>query len=234
MLKNIILFILISLLIITGCYTLKDANISHDIPGKFYRVKAKDTIEAIAQKYKVSIDEIKDVNGLNHNHLQTGQILFLPNTDIIGVKINKLIANKPLNQPQKSHKDLSPSFLFPVPKGRIAINFSKDKAHPYDGIGIKAPLGSNVLAALDGEVLFVGDEGTHFGLLVIVAHQEPYITIYAQLHKSLVKTGQKLKRGQILGILGMSGGAKEPHLHFQIRKHRRPVNPLSYLAIKQY
>ncbi len=116
-----------------------------------------------------------------------------------------------------------------MPGGTIIHEFTLNKKSPYDGLGIKATKGARINASLDGRVLFVGDDGTKFGLIVILEHVDPYITVYAHLDRATVVAGQKIKRGDVLGYVGQSGGASVPHLHFQIRVAERPKDPKLYL-----
>jgi murein DD-endopeptidase MepM/ murein hydrolase activator NlpD len=226
------------MLALGGCKSIGEKPRNSDLAGVYYRIKPKDTLSQIAKKHRVTIDEIKDVNGIDDERaLKIGQAIFLPDPDPIGKKIDKLkpktVAKKgaPAIRPPKKATEtkVARTFDFPVPGGTIIHTFSKAKDNPYDGIGIKAPLGSKVVSSQDGNVLFVGDDGTRFGLLVIIEHAEPYITVYTQLDKAIVTAGQKLKKGQQLGMVGKSGGAAIPHLHFQIRVNKRPQDPKAYL-----
>lgn len=174
----------------------------------------------------MSIEEIMDVNGIGENRLKVGQNLYLPEPDLIGKKLARI---KPETKVSKDFKS-EPIFHMPV-LGPIVRNFSTAKDNPYDGIAIKAPLGTKVKAALDGQVIFVGNDGNKFGLLIILEHQNPYITVYTQLDEAKVHVGQKIKRGEVLGTVGRSGGAKSPHLHFQIRIEERPEDPKKYLKL---
>lgn len=229
-------FFLPLLLVLQNCQSLEERPTDRDLAGVYYRVKPKDTLASIAQKHRLTAEEIQDVNGIDDERsLRVGQALFLPDPDPIGKKIAKLKAT-PAPQKKSSPKKVAKVtaahhalFDFPLKHGEIVHNFSKAKQNPYDGIGIKAPLGEKVLAAQNGQVLFVGDDGTRFGLLVIVEHKDPFITVYTQLDKALVKAGQNLKKGQPLGLVGKSGGAKFAHLHFQVRLNRKPVDPKAYL-----
>lgn len=214
---------LICALLFCGCQTLRvqgDHPKSSDLAGTYYRVKPGDSLSKIAQKYRVSEAEIMDINGLEE--LKPGLNLYVPEPDLIN---QKLVDLTPKN-PSLTHNE--PSFLWPV-TGEVVREFSSAQNNPYDGIGIKAPLGTKVRAALKGQVVFVGDDGTKFGLLVIMEHQA-FFTVYAQLSKTLVKKGQYLASGEVLGAVGQSGSALFPHLHFQIRVNRVPKDPRKYLG----
>lgn len=221
------------ILLLFACRSVDDKPKNSDLAGSYYRVKTGDTLEKIAKKYRVSVDEIMDINGiLDQRSLRVGQALFLPDPDPIATKIVNLSKKAKIAavKPKKSMKKPTRTFLFPVPGGTVIHEFSRSKEKPYDGLGIKAELGTKVINAKDGQVLFVGNDGTKFGLLVIVEHKGPYVTVYTHLDKALVKTGQKLKQGEVLGAVGKSGGARFAHLHFQIRRDKLPEDPRLYLS----
>lgn len=221
--------------ILFSCHSIDEKPRESDLAGSYYRVKSGDTLSEIAKKYKTTVEEIMDVNGIdNQRALRVGQALFLPDPDPIGTKIAKLKppAKRVTNTPPAQKKNAKTSlriFDFPVPGGVVVYQYSKAKANPYDGIGIKAPRGTNIIAPLDGKVLFVGNDGTKFGLLIIIEHVDPYITVYTHLDRAVVKTGQAIKRGATIGTVGQSGGVSIPHLHFQIRVDQRPQDPKLYL-----
>lgn len=229
-----IIYILVKIIVLMalGCSSLSEKVRESDVAGRYYKVKAGDTLSAIAHKTKLSVEEIKEVNGIdNDRSLPIGRVLFLPDPDPIGQKIAKLkptsAKSKSLAKPKEIKKQHI--FDFPVPSGTIVYNFSKAKERPYDGIGIKANKGTRIICPLDGRVLFVGNDGTKFGLLVILEHQDPYITVYTHLDRALVKTGQLIKRGEPLGTVGQSGGVSFPHLHFQIRINQIAKDPRLFL-----
>ena len=98
-----------------------------------------------------------------------------------------------------------------------------------DGLNIKLPKDTPILASYDGEVVYVGDNLKNYGLLILIKHADQLHTTYAHLNKSLVKIGQKVKKGQKIALSGMSGSVDTPQLHFEIRKKSKPVNPQTYL-----
>jgi murein DD-endopeptidase MepM/ murein hydrolase activator NlpD len=92
-------------------------------------------------------------------------------------------------------------------------------ARLHTGIDIRAPVGTPVLAAADGEVVAVADR-PRAGRLVVVAHADDLATVYMHLAESAVRLGQRVRRGEPIGRAGMSGNATTPHLHFGVC--RRP------------
>jgi lipoprotein NlpD len=223
---------LIILFMLQSCITLDNKPQESELPGKYYRIKEGDTLELIARKYRISIDEIMETNGIeNPRALHIGQTIFLPDPDPIGTKIAKLIKSKEnkVISPAKEKETSAKIMDFPVPGGKIFREFSRDKKNPYDGIGIKANQGETIVAALRGKVIFVGDDGTKFGLIVIIEHEKNLITVYTHLDKALVSTGQEVQSKTPLGLVGTSGGVSFPRLHFQVRHKQRPKDPRLYL-----
>jgi murein DD-endopeptidase MepM/ murein hydrolase activator NlpD len=113
--------------------------------------------------------------------------------------------------------------------GVVIRDFSAGGRLPYDGLLIAAPLGTPVHAAADGEVLFAGEQGTSYGVFVVVQHDAGLVTVYANLGKTSVHAKDKVHTGDVLGVVGMSGGLEAPRLHFQARQGRTPTDPLTLL-----
>jgi murein DD-endopeptidase MepM/ murein hydrolase activator NlpD len=102
--------------------------------------------------------------------------------------------------------------------------------HFHDGVDIAAPTGSKVKASADGFVAYVGwspwDTGDR-AYIVIIGHANGYESVYAHLQpKRKVRAGQKIKRGQVIGTIGMTGLTTGPHVHWEVRKSGAYVNPL--------
>ena len=98
---------------------------------------------------------------------------------------------------------------------------------PHDGIDFAAPAGTPVKATGDGEVVETTNTG-HRGVKVVIDHGYGYKTLYAHLEKFTVKKGQKVKRGDVIGTVGSSGLSTAPHLHYEVHKNGKPVNPINY------
>ncbi|MCK6418369.1 MAG: LysM peptidoglycan-binding domain-containing M23 family metallopeptidase [Alphaproteobacteria bacterium] len=120
-------------------------------------------------------------------------------------------------------------FLQPV-GGKIVSGYGPKAGGLFnDGINIAAPKGAPVRAAENGVVVFAGDGLKGFGNLVLVRHEDRWISAYGHLGRILVKRGQVLKRGESLGTVGTSGAVDTPQLHFELRRGTEPLNPVPYL-----
>ncbi len=114
-------------------------------------------------------------------------------------------------------------------RGVLYGRFGKKGREPHDGIDLAAPSGSPVKTAQEGTVLYAGEQ-QGYGLIVIVQHSNGLITLYAHNRDLRVKTGQTVRRSQVIATVGESGRTSGPHLHFEVRVDGKPVDPLDYLG----
>jgi murein DD-endopeptidase MepM/ murein hydrolase activator NlpD len=105
--------------------------------------------------------------------------------------------------------------------------FSGESAN-HTGVDISAPAGSKVEAAADGIVLHASPDAG-YGNEIVLDHGYGFTTMYGHLSKMYVVVGQEVKRGQVIGMVGMTGKATGPHLHYEVLIHDNPVNPAKYL-----
>ena len=124
----------------------------------------------------------------------------------------------------------SGAFLWPV-RGHVLENYGSgpDGTH-NDGINIAAARGAPVQAADAGVVAYSGNELRGYGNLILIKHANGWISAYAHCDLILVKTGQKVSRGQVIARVGSTGSVSEPQLHFELRRGKHPVDPREYLA----
>jgi murein DD-endopeptidase MepM/ murein hydrolase activator NlpD len=123
--------------------------------------------------------------------------------------------------------------LWPV-RGQITTGFGQ-RLDPFSGEGvfhsgldISAPFGTRVDAPADGIVLQSGPE-SGYGNEIVIDHGFGMTTKYGHLSKIFVVVGQDVKRGQVIGAVGMTGKATGPHLHYEVIVNDTPVNPTKYL-----
>ncbi len=123
-------------------------------------------------------------------------------------------------------EDTQLSFAWPV-EGEVISKFSGGGKN--DGINIKVPEGTAVKASADGIIMYAGNELKDFGNLVLIKHKEGWVTAYAHNSALLVKKGDAVKQGQSIANSGKVGDVGEPQLHFEIRKVKQPIDPLTKL-----
>jgi len=96
------------------------------------------------------------------------------------------------------------------------------------GVDIAGKTGDPVRAAASGKVVYAGSGLSGYGRLIIIKHNEDFLSAYAHNRKLIAKEGQWVKSGEVVALMG-SSGTDRTELHFEIRKHGRPVDPLGYL-----
>lgn len=135
-------------------------------------------------------------------------------------------------QPHLDHLAHTPS-IWPV-KGFLASSYGHrsdpigGEAEHHAGVDISAPTGSPVVAPAEGLVLQTGwVQG--YGNTIVVGHGNGLTTLYGHLSKILVKPGQQVRRWDRIGLVGSTGRTTGPHLHYEVHRDGRTVNPRRYL-----
>lgn len=120
----------------------------------------------------------------------------------------------------------------PVPGAGITTPYGRPgrlwASGRHTGVDYAAPSGSPVMAAVPGRVISVGWAGA-YGNRVAVQHQDGTVAYYSHLSGFGVRVGQQIQRGSFIGRVGSTGNATGPHLHFEIRRNGKPVNPFAWL-----
>lgn len=96
----------------------------------------------------------------------------------------------------------------------------------HTGVDFAAPLGTPIRSAMDGQVIFAGSKGG-YGQTVIVRHNQQYSTLYGHASRILVKAGDYVRQGDTVALVGATGRATGPHLHFEIFEYGQRINPAS-------
>ena len=127
----------------------------------------------------------------------------------------------------------------PIPSRRLAINSAyglrrkpgtvRGSMQFHRGIDLRARVGDSVHSTAAGEVIIVERNSRGYGNWVRIRHHSGYDTIYAHLSRIVVRSGQFVPVGEILGYAGESGNATGPHLHYEIRREGKHVNPIDFL-----
>ena len=193
--------------------------------GVLHRVAKGEDLSTISSDYGVDVKTLKSENGLSWwKSLHEGDVLFIPSA-------------KPLLMVKEWKDYFSRRGIFGDPLGRwgkinSAFSFRTDpitgEVRHHNGVDLKAKYGDPVYAASNGKVTFTGVSGG-YGNLIIVAHTGGYNTYYGHLSKIYAKQGQHVHRGSLIGRVGATGRVTGPHLHFEIRKNGRAVDPLLYI-----
>ncbi|SJZ72825.1 Murein DD-endopeptidase MepM and murein hydrolase activator NlpD, contain LysM domain [Cetobacterium ceti] len=198
-------------------------------PGFFYKIEKGDSFYSIQKEFNVSEDTIKKDNGIDN--LIAGGTIFLRNPTIPNSFKNKLSFHKGKNGIKV------PYFANPLHMMHITSGFGM-RDHPvlkrilrHGGLDLRAHMGTNVMAARQGVVTYAGRAGT-YGNLVIIKHNNGYETRYAHLSRIKVHVGERVYAREEIALSGETGRVTGPHLHFEIRKNGKVLNPIEFLAFK--
>ena len=190
-----------------------------DRDGLLHTVQYGESLAAVASRYNIPSNAILDANDLISERLEVGQPLFLPGARMDPVDLQ--IALGELMQ-------------FPY-RGRFTSGFGY-RRDPFtglrrfhNGIDVAGPSGSAIRAAMAGVVAHVESQTGNYGRFIIIRHTNGFQTLYAHLSSFSVSLGQRVARGQQIGLLGNTGRSTGAHLHFSVIKNGRFVNPLAYL-----
>lgn len=174
-------------------------------------------LEQRAAAFRIDIDDV----------LTGGQPAAAENAPVVvaSSQPRPLPSNVPIAQPAS----FTGRFAWPV-KGKLLSRFGPgESGAKNNGIDIAVPAGTPIRATADGVVAYAGDQVAVFGGLVLINHGSGWVSAYGHASRVDVVRGQKITRGQIVGLTGDTGYASQPKLHFELRKDRVPVNPIPQL-----
>ncbi|MGE4233263.1 MAG: M23 family metallopeptidase [Bacteriovoracia bacterium] len=120
-------------------------------------------------------------------------------------------------------------FSWPLRTGSISSFYGSRRRDFHDGIDIRARKGTPVYSAKAGEVIYSARRIRGYGNMIVIRHENGFSTVYAHNSKNLVKLGDSVKDGQKIALVGRTGRATGPHLHFEVRRGQLAEDPLSYL-----
>lgn len=199
------------------------AHAASGIAYRVYTVRPGDTLSRIAARSGVPVAAIAALNHLRDpDRLAVGQELWLPLDGAAGTAAG--VAGL---QAASWTRVIAPVFLWPL-RGVISSAFGPRWGRMHEGVDIAAPLGTTIRAAAPGVVERAGWE-PGYGRVVVLRHSFGLETVYAHASRILVGPGEAVAAGQPLALVGQSGDATGPHLHFEVRIAGTPKDPLPLL-----
>jgi len=156
----------------------------------------------------------------SQNYYQNGKVLYAAASGDTAVEVRRLTEQEiaAMSLPSNGDKQM----LFPLIAPSVISSLFGTRVHPvtgqvrfHQGTDLAAPEGTPVVAAFSGRVEIAGWLGG-YGLIVVISHGDTHETRYAHLSEVLVKPGQEIKQGNVIGLVGSTGMSTGPHLHFEI------------------
>jgi murein DD-endopeptidase MepM/ murein hydrolase activator NlpD len=225
--------------------------------GTWYVVEPGETLAQIAARSGAPAEDILEVNGFRDAaEVTAGRLIFVLDGRGGAAAAPASAAALPAQRPRAGTSDAAgrppaalaparptlpstviagaltdgaPRLRWPVAGAAVASPFGTRDGRPHDGIDLPAPIGTPVYAAGDGQVIYAGSSVRGYGNLVVVQHAGDLLTVYAHNASILVRAGDVVAAGQRLALVGQSGRASGPHLHFEVRQGQVPRDPLWFL-----
>jgi murein DD-endopeptidase MepM/ murein hydrolase activator NlpD len=236
MLRNILWISFLSVIfVMSGCakqrVLLEKPPLPSQRKGIYHVVEKHQTLYRICKTYGVDIKEVASLNGIaDPSKIHEGQRIFIPRARRVlkvEIYIDDVVAEPGEKEREKiAYKKLN--FVWPV-EGKIADTFSDSENKRHQGIDIPSPIGTPIKASSSGTVIYSSNTIRGYGNLIILRHSDEFVTVYAHNQINLVEEGAWVERGQVIGKVGQTGRATGPHLHFEIRRNNKAVDPLPYL-----
>lgn len=257
-----LIYILIGLFLLSACHTQPASVITREQPPsrkiQQHRVSAGETLYSIAWRYDVDHRLLARVNGIREPFtIYPGQQLRLDVQNAPAVSVTRpsrssgratkappaastsppASASRSKNQTPKSSATSPPSLLSQAPEWRWPADGKVIRAYGAatglnQGIDIAGNLGDSVRAAAAGQVVYAGSGLRGYGNLVIIKHNDTYLSAYAHNRRLRVAEGDSVKAQEVIAEMGSSGtasGENSVRLHFEIRRNGKPVDPIRYL-----
>jgi murein DD-endopeptidase MepM/ murein hydrolase activator NlpD len=185
-----------------------------------YTVKKGDNLIKIANKYNVKLADLLKDNDLNTTNIVVGDKLIVKNPDLKFINLDV----KPSNYID---------FKWPIKWAGVTSPYGK-RFHPvlkrnifHNGVDLRAQVGVSLYSPAAGTIKTAGWLGG-YGKIIIIKHAKGYETRHAHLNNIYVKVGQKVKRGELIGKTGKTGRITGPHLHYEIRRNGKTLNPVKF------
>ncbi len=189
------------------------------------------TLYSLSRTYEVPLQTILRVNDIHDpTTIRAGTAIFIPAPARSGSApaAPPGTASGPKPKPDGASAPSEMSIAWPL-DGLITGAFGqRGRHHHHDGIDIDGVRGEQVRAVAAGIVVHSGSEGK-YGKTVVIDHGNGVTTLYAHASRLLVREGDEVEQGETIAEVGATGNARGTHLHFEVRRDGRPVDPIPYL-----
>ena len=167
----------------------------------------------------------------------TAEVTYMNGYEVGRTIVNTVVTKQPVTEKiSVGTKDPQPTkgttitgngkYAWPVAGGYISAYMGDGRGHK--GIDIAAPKGTSIFAAEAGTVI-LAQKYYGYGNCVMIQHADGNVTLYGHQSKILVKNGQKVQKGELIGLVGSTGDSSGNHCHFEVRQNGKVVNPLNYV-----
>lgn len=179
----------------------------------------------IAKNYNVSVEDLKKWNNLNSLTVKEGQRIYIGEASVAAAQ-NDVEFLKPI---KPAIKPFSRTPILPLHSAKVISEFGMRSGRMHKGIDFGAPNGEPIYAVLPGKVVFSGVQ-RGYGNVIILEHDNFMMTVYGHNESNLVRVGEEVTQGQLIGTVGATGNANGSHLHFEYRVRGVAINPRDFLV----
>jgi murein DD-endopeptidase MepM/ murein hydrolase activator NlpD len=206
---------------LAGCHAERATPMHPESPaGEWHVVAAGETLAMIARGAGVPAEDILEINGLTRaDQIVPGRTIFV------------LAPSRPPPMETPPLATMRPVLRWPLTTIRVVVGspFGTRDGRPHEGIDLPAPMGTPVFAAAEGRVAYAGNGIRGYGNMIVLHHGGDLMTVYAHNSMLLVSQGQPVRAGDRIALVGQSGRATGPHLHFEVRSGQIPTDPMRFL-----
>ena len=201
------------------------AAVEPEVNYELYRVRKGENLFRIGLNYHVSPLDIMAANDMSKpEDLQAGSVIKVPvvskEATPTGTAIERTINEKLARQE---------GFIWPT-RGVVTSKFGRQgDGVVNNGIKIRVKESTPIYAAEDGTVIYADSSLKTYGNLILLRHNNGVITAYAHNSQNMAKRGEKVQKGEVIALAGMTGNATEPQLHFEVRRNARAIDPQKVL-----
>jgi murein DD-endopeptidase MepM/ murein hydrolase activator NlpD len=185
----------------------------------YYTVQAGDNLDSIAFLLEMPPTLLIRINpSIDPDNLIPGSRIIVPGPQA-----------RYQNENSKADKSIqSDTYIWPVSNIDVSSTFGYRSGRLHAGIDLRAPRGTPIKASSNGKVIFSGRK-SGFGKIIIIAHANGFETVYAHNSRNLVNTGQSVRQGSVIAKMGRTGNATGSHVHFELRRRGKSIDPKRYL-----
>lgn len=199
------------------------------VDGVYMAIKTNDTLSTIAERYKISVDDIVKYNNIDRAEpIFSGNQLLIPG--VVAPKSSTRSTYSPGGNATtvSAFNPIASSGQFTWPTGTPTRYISQGYKYYHKALDLNRLNGWGIYASASG-IVRTYSVRWGYGNYIDINHGDGWTTRYAHLSEFKIKSGDYVEQGQLIGIMGSTGRSTGPHVHFEIRYNGAPLNPLSYL-----
>ena len=195
----------------------------HGMTGRWIEIGSMSDLDSISKRFSTTVDAIRKANG---DVINSRSYIFVP----FGEEYMASLSERGITRSEVESGSVD--YIWPMQNvDKISSSFGYRGGELHEGVDLPKPQGTPVLAARDGRVIFVGYAGGH-GRCILLEHRDNFFTRYSHNSVLLVKKGDLVRKGQVIGYVGSTGHSTGNHLHFEIRYGEIPLDPVDFLPVR--